>query len=57
LILLNNAPSIPKENFTCLTRLDHNRALSQLSLRSGKKIREINNVIIWGNNKINKLIN
>ena len=32
LILSENAPSIPKENITCLTRLDHNRALGQVRL-------------------------
>jgi len=49
LTLSKNAPSIPKENFTCLTRLDHNRALSQLALRAKVPIKEVKNVIIWGN--------
>lgn len=34
-ILRENAPSIPPANITCLTRLDHNRALAQVALRAG----------------------
>lgn len=39
----------PSENVTCLTRLDHNRALGQLSERSGVHNTKVKNVIIWGN--------
>lgn len=49
LILLTNAPKIPKENFTCLTRLDHNRALAQLAVRAGVQVSQVKNVVIWGN--------
>lgn len=49
LVLSTNAPKIPKENFSCLTRLDHNRALSQLATKSKTKLKEVKNVIIWGN--------
>ena len=49
LILKEHAPSIPAENITCLTRLDHNRAMGQLSERSGTHISKVKNVIIWGN--------
>jgi len=49
LILAQNAPSIPPENITCLTRLDHNRALGQLSERLGVPVTAVRNVIIWGN--------
>ncbi|KAG2495875.1 hypothetical protein HYH03_006113 [Edaphochlamys debaryana] len=49
LILAENAPSIPRENISCLTRLDHNRALGQISERTGKHVDEVKNVIIWGN--------
>jgi malate dehydrogenase len=35
LIVANNAPSIPKSNFSCLTRLDYNRAVSQVAIKSG----------------------
>lgn len=49
LILQQHAPSIPKENFTCLTRLDHNRAVSQLWQKTNMPLYSIKNVIIWGN--------
>lgn len=49
LIAFNNAPSIPKENFTCLTRLDENRAKAQVALKLNTNTRKIKNVIIWGN--------
>lgn len=49
LILKEHAPSIPPENITCMTRLDHNRALGQLSEKSGVHISKIKNAIIWGN--------
>lgn len=49
LILKENAPSIPSENITCMTRLDHNRAMGQLSERSGVHVGKIRNTIIWGN--------
>lgn len=49
LILKEHAPSIPAENITCMTRLDHNRALGQLSEKSGVHISKIKNAIIWGN--------
>jgi len=49
LIASVSAPNIPRENFTCLTRLDHNRALSQLSQKMKIQVKDIQNVIIWGN--------
>ncbi|XP_030965556.1 malate dehydrogenase, cytoplasmic-like isoform X2 [Quercus lobata] len=49
LILKEFAPSIPKENITCLTRLDHNRALSQIAERLKVYVTDVKNVIIWGN--------
>jgi len=49
LILSNYAPKIPKENITCLTRLDHNRALGQISERVGVPVSDVANCIIWGN--------
>jgi malate dehydrogenase len=49
LILKENAPSIPAENITALTRLDHNRALGQLSERTDTHITKVKNTIIWGN--------
>ena len=49
LIALSNAPDIPKERFSALTRLDHNRAISQLSKKTGAKVTEIKKMTIWGN--------
>ena len=49
LIAQSSAPDIPRERFTAMTRLDHNRALAQLSKKSGTPVTEITNVTIWGN--------
>lgn len=49
LILSKNAPSINSRNFTALTRLDHNRAISQISERIRVENAKIKNIIIWGN--------
>lgn len=49
LILMKNAPSIPRENFSALTRLDHNRAKSMIAQRCKCKVDDVKNVIIWGN--------
>ncbi|KAB1225246.1 Malate dehydrogenase, cytoplasmic [Morella rubra] len=49
LILKEFAPSIPEKNITCLTRLDHNRALGQISERLNAHVSNVKNVIIWGN--------
>lgn len=49
LIASKNAPSIPIEQFSCLTRLDHNRAKGQVALKLGLTADKIKNVIIWGN--------
>ena len=48
-ILKANAPNINPRNITALTRLDHNRALSQLAAKSGSKVSDINRMVIWGN--------
>ena len=48
-VLRESAPSIPAENITAMTRLDHNRALGQLSERTGTHVGTIRNAIIWGN--------
>lgn len=49
LIALNNAPDLKPENFSAMTRLDHNRALSQLAEKCGVLPADVKNVIIWGN--------
>lgn len=43
------APSIPRENFTAMTRLDQNRAQAQIAARVGVPVANVKNVIIWGN--------
>jgi len=48
-ILAHYAPSIPRENFTCLTRLDHNRAKAQIAARLKVSSDAVKNVTIWGN--------
>ncbi|KAH0552191.1 malate dehydrogenase, cytoplasmic [Cotesia glomerata] len=49
LICSHYAPSIPKENFTAMTRLDQNRAQAALASRLGVQVDKVKNVIIWGN--------
>jgi malate dehydrogenase len=49
LIAMTNAPDIPRERFSALTRLDHNRALSQLAAKTGTPVSEIRKLTIWGN--------
>ncbi len=49
LIASSNAPDIPKERFNALTRLDHNRALSQLAAKAGVSVTDISHMTIWGN--------
>ncbi|MEU3303199.1 malate dehydrogenase [Streptomyces sp. NPDC006678] len=43
------APDVPAERFTAMTRLDHNRALSQLAAKTGAAVSEIKRLTIWGN--------
>jgi malate dehydrogenase len=49
LIAQSHAPDVPAERFTAMTRLDHNRALAQLSKKAGVSVEEISNLTIWGN--------
>ena len=49
LIAMKNAPDIPAERFSALTRLDHNRAISQLAAKTGAKVSDIKKMTIWGN--------
>jgi malate dehydrogenase len=49
LIAMSNAPDVPNGRFTAMTRLDHNRALAQLSNRTGTPVTGIDKVAIWGN--------
>jgi malate dehydrogenase len=49
LIAMSNAPDIPRERFSALTRLDHNRAISQLANKTGADVSDIKKITIWGN--------
>jgi malate dehydrogenase len=49
LIAQRNAPDINPRQFTAMTRLDHNRAMSQIAEKAGKTINDVKNMTIWGN--------
>ena len=49
LIAMNNADGMDPRNFTAMTRLDHNRAISQLASRLGRPVTDIKRMTIWGN--------
>jgi malate dehydrogenase len=49
LIALKNAPSLPPQHFTAMTRLDHNRGRAQLAEKTGAAVSEVRRIIIWGN--------
>ena len=49
LIAMKNAPSLKPTSFTAMTRLDHNRALSQLAAKTGTHVNDIQKMTIWGN--------
>ena len=49
LIAQRNAPSIDPRNFTAMTRLDHNRSLTQLAKKTGVTINDVTHMTIWGN--------
>ena len=49
LIALSNAPDIPRERFTAMTRLDENRAVAQLAERVGAGVEDVQDLVVWGN--------
>jgi malate dehydrogenase len=49
LIAMSNAPDVPRERFTAMVRLDHNRAVAQLAKRTGARLSDITNMSVWGN--------
>jgi len=49
LIAMSNAPDLKAEQFSAMTRLDHNRALSQIAAKTNNLVKDVANVIIWGN--------
>ncbi len=49
LITMHNAPDVPRDRFHAMTRLDQNRAETQLATRAGTSVRAVKNMVIWGN--------
>jgi malate dehydrogenase len=49
LIAMSNAPDVPRERFTAMVRLDHNRAIAQLCKKTGAQVSDISNMTVWGN--------
>jgi malate dehydrogenase len=49
LIAMSNAPDVPRERFTSMMRLDHNRARAQLAKKVGAHVREVRRMAVWGN--------
>ena len=49
LIAMNNAPDVPRERFTAMTRLDENRAVSMLAKKLGVGVEDIQDLVVWGN--------
>ncbi len=49
MIAMHSAPDIPRDRFFAMTRLDQNRAMSQLAQRAGRPVSEVTNLAIWGN--------
>src|SRR4051812_17831963 len=48
-IAMKSAPSLPRENFTAMLRLDHNRAASQVANKTGTRVGDIEKLCVWGN--------
>jgi malate dehydrogenase len=49
LIAMNNAPDIPRERFTSMMRLDHNRAVAQLATKLAVPVTDVSEMGVWGN--------
>jgi malate dehydrogenase len=49
LIAMSNADGVPRERFTAMMRLDHNRAIAQTASKLGKRVSEVTNMTVWGN--------
>jgi malate dehydrogenase len=49
LITMSNAPDVPRERFSAMMRLDHNRAKAQLAAKAGVTVGEVTNMTVWGN--------
>ena len=49
LIAMHNAPQVPRERWYAMTRLDQNRAVTQLAQKAGRSVTSVKNMTIWGN--------
>jgi malate dehydrogenase len=49
LVTMSHAQDIPRDRFTAMTRLDHNRAAAQLAIKAGVQVKDVSRVTIWGN--------
>ncbi len=49
LIAMSNADGVPRERFTAMMRLDHNRAIAQVADKLGKQVSDVTNMTVWGN--------
>ena len=49
LIAMSNADGVPRERFTAMMRLDHNRAIAQVANKLGKQVSDVTNMTVWGN--------
>jgi len=52
LIAQQNSPGLDPGRFTAMTRLDHNRAISQLAAKTGTTVNDVTNMTIWGNHSV-----
>jgi malate dehydrogenase len=55
LIAMHSAPDLAPSQFSAMTRLDHNRAISQLAAKTGAKVADIRRMIIWGNHSVTQV--
>jgi len=49
LIAMSNAPGLPRQSFTAMMRLDHNRARSQLAQKAAAPVSSVRRIVVWGN--------
>ena len=55
LIAMHNAPDLKPEQFSAMTRLDHNRAVAQLAQKTESAVKDVQKVIIWGNHSLTQV--
>ncbi|MDX6702863.1 MAG: malate dehydrogenase, partial [Baekduia sp.] len=48
-IAMNNAPDVPRDRFSAMTRLDENRAVAQLAAKLGVAVTDVQDLVVWGN--------